>query len=140
MTSYPFGWYTEPNTSQREGFHGSYTSDQNHRSGIAPTKGVAKELVNFFGRRVGTIGARTASLARGYQPLDEVHTPRQVARARSLGRALVARIEGRRSQRFPTFAEVWVGMLRRLIVRPLVTRNPEQFAGVFPIWQEKGWL
>jgi NAD(P)H-dependent FMN reductase len=109
-------------------------------SGVAPTGGVAKNLAGFFGRRSGAIGAKTASLARGYQPLADVHKPGLPAQARALGRRLVADIWTPRRLRFPPLDYVWFLVLQRFVVRRLVTRQPDQFAGVLRIWQEKGWL
>lgn len=109
-------------------------------SGVAPTGGVAKNLAGFFGRRSGAIGAKTASLARGYQPLADVHKPGLPAQARALGRRLVADIRSPRRLCFLPLDYVWLLVLQRFVVRRLVTRQPAQFAGVLHIWQERGWL
>lgn len=65
-------------------------------SGIAPTEAVAK-TATAFGRRVGTIGAKTTTLDQGYQPLAAVHPPELPARARALGRRLVRCIRSGRA-------------------------------------------
>ena len=109
-------------------------------SGVAPTGGVAKELADFFGRRSGIIGAKTASISSGYQPLAEVHHPRLPERARALGRDLVKDIEQADRPRLPSPMHLWIGVLRRLVIRPLMTGHPDQFAGALAVWQEKGWL
>ena len=109
-------------------------------SGVAPTGGVAKNLAGFFGRRSGTIGAKTTSDMRGPPGLPDLHDSRLPARARALGRRLVADIRSPRRLRFLSPEYVWFLVLQRFVVRRLVTRHPDQFAGVLRIWQEKGWL
>jgi len=108
-------------------------------SGVAPTIGLAKRLADFFGQRSGVIGAKTASISKGYQPLADVHPSRLPERARELGRRLIRDIE-RPQRRLPSPMRLWVRFLRRFVVRPLVEGNPDQFAGVLAIWKEKGWL
>lgn len=108
-------------------------------SGVAPTGGVAAGLADFFGRRVGAIGGKTTTVATGYRPLSEDHDPRLPGRARKLGRLLTARISGV-SRGLPSPMGIWIGILRRLVIRPLVEGNPDQFGGVLAIWKEKGWL
>ncbi len=108
-------------------------------SGVAPTGGVASSLATLFGRRCGTIGAKTASVKRGYRPLSESHHPGLPERAHALGIQLVNEIQNPRRRRFPQLTSVWIHILRRYVVRPLVVGNPDQFAGVLRIWQEKGW-
>ena len=102
-------------------------------SGVAPTGGVAKELADFFGQRSGIIGAKTASVSRGYQPLAEVHHPRLPERARALGRGLIRDIEQADRPRLPSPIHLWIGALRRLVIRPLMTGHPDQFAGVLAV-------
>jgi NAD(P)H-dependent FMN reductase len=109
-------------------------------SGVAPTAGVAKYVAGMFGQRCGVIGAKTTSIAHGYQRLAEVHDRRLPERARALGRSLVARIQTAHQPRFPTPAHLWYGILARFVLQPMVARNAEQFAGVLQIWREKGWL
>ena len=104
-------------------------------SGVAPTSGVAKHLADFFGQRAGIIGAKTTTIARGYGSLSADHDPRLPERARRLGRLLVARI-AHPPRRLPSPMLLWISILRRFVVRPLVEGNPEQFAGVLAIWKE----
>jgi multimeric flavodoxin WrbA len=109
-------------------------------SGVAPTRGLARELAVFFGRRVGVVGAKTANLAMGYQPLAEVHAQRLPDRARRLGRRLVRQIQSHALGQRRSLMGIWISILRRLFIRPLVVKNAEQFAGVIQIWREKGRL
>lgn len=109
-------------------------------SGVAPMRGVAKELATFFGQSVGVIGAKTATIANGYQPLTKVHPDRLPARAHKLGQRLVQRSRQQASRRAPTLTRLWIGLLRRTILRPLVRGNADQFAGILRIWKEKGFI
>ena len=109
-------------------------------SGVAPTRGLAKELAMLFGQRSGVIGAKTTSIDRGYQRLADVHSPRLPKRARAVGRKLVQDVLSGSRWRLPRPQDLWIAALRRWVVRPLVTGHPEQFAGVLDIWQAKGWL
>jgi multimeric flavodoxin WrbA len=109
-------------------------------SGVAPTAGVAKYVAGLFGQPYGVIGAKTTSIAHGYQVLAEVHDHRLPMRARALGQSLVVRIQSAHEPRFPTPLSLWYRILARYVIQPLVTQNPEQFAGVLRIWREKGWL
>lgn len=106
-------------------------------SGVAPTQGVAKELAGLFGRRCGAIGAKTATIRSGYQSLARVHDPRLPGRARRLGRRLVQRARAPQARQVPSPWYLWIAALRRFVVQPLVANNPEQFAGVIRIWQER---
>jgi multimeric flavodoxin WrbA len=109
-------------------------------SGVAPTRGVAKELAVFFGHKVGVIGAKTASISAGYQPLAAVHSRRLPERARKLGWRLAQSIQRRGTSPPQSLKRLWISVLRRLFIKPLVLGNREQFAGVIQIWQEKGIL
>lgn len=109
-------------------------------SGVAPTRGLARYLANFFGRRVGVIGARTADLSGGYQPLARGQDLRMEGGARRLGRRLVAKTRSRHRVGLPTPSMIWIDILRRFVVRPLIERNADQFSGVLRIWSENGWL
>jgi multimeric flavodoxin WrbA len=103
-------------------------------SGLAPTRGTAK-AAEMFGRSSGIIGAQTASLRKGYQPLAERHSPRLPRRARALGGKLVRDI--RRSDRALDLRRLYIAALRSLLNRFLVERNPELFAGAIRIQQER---
>jgi hypothetical protein len=109
-------------------------------SGVAPTCGLARGLAMHLGRPSGIVGTKTASVAHGYQPLIEVHPPRLPARARAVGHRLVADIQCPRRLRAPSLGHVWHRILMELVIRPLVTGHPDQFAGVLCIWEEKGWV
>jgi len=109
-------------------------------SGVAPTKGLARRLAGFFGRCCGMIGAKTTTLAEGYQPLAEVHDARLPERAGVLGRRLVSEIAHPNRLRWPRLEAVWHIFLRRFVIRRLILGNTDQFAAVIPIWEEKGWL
>lgn len=109
-------------------------------SGVAPTAGVAKGLAVFFGRQCGTIGAKTASVKRGYQSLAEVHNPQLVRRAHALGRRLVGAVRNAGKRPSLSVEQIWFRILRTVVVRPLVLNNSKQFEGVIEIWKEKGWL
>jgi len=110
-------------------------------SGVAPTSGVARTLADFFGHRVAIIGAKTTTIKHGYTRLSEVGNDRLRAQAVALGQRLVDEICVPRRQWLPTPIEVWFRLfLWPHVVKPLVTRHPEQFAGVMRIWKEKGML
>lgn len=109
-------------------------------SGVAPTRGVAKSLAGLFGRPSGTIGATTATIAHGYRPLAATHDRRLPARARRLGRRLVSDIRSPAGRPMLSPFHIWIAILRRLVVQPLVLNNPDQFAGVIRIWREQGRL
>ena len=91
-------------------------------SGVAPTSGVAKHLADFFGQRVGIIGAKTTTISRGYGSLSADADPRLPERARRLGWLLVARI-AHPPRRLPSPMRLWINILRRFVVRPLVEGN-----------------
>lgn len=107
-------------------------------SGVAPTGQVARSLAGLFGQSSGTIGAKTASVAHGYRPLATFHPPRLPARACRLGRRLVDDIRSPAKSLVPSPWSLWISVLRRFVVQPLVLNNPEQFAGVIRIWREQG--
>jgi multimeric flavodoxin WrbA len=109
-------------------------------SGAAPTGGVAADLADFFGRRSGAIGAKVTTVAAGYTSLARVHDRGLPPRARALGRRLVRDIVTPRRFAVSNPKVLWIGLLWRFFLHPLVTRNPEQFGGVIGIWKEKGWL
>lgn len=108
-------------------------------SGVAPTGGVADNLANFFGRNCGKIGATTATLTGGYHVLANHHHPNLPVRARALGHKLVQSIQ-RPAWQSVTLKYLWIEFLRRVLLRRLVTRNAGQFAGILPVWQERGYL
>jgi multimeric flavodoxin WrbA len=108
-------------------------------SGVAPTGGVARTVADFFGQGVAIIGAKTTSIERGYTRLGETENIRLRERAAALGERLVAEIRSPNRRWLPTPIEVWFRLfLWPYVVRPLVTRHPEQFAGVIRIWKEQG--
>ncbi|MFW9950185.1 MAG: flavodoxin family protein [Candidatus Thorarchaeota archaeon] len=107
-------------------------------SGIAPTKRLAKRLSNFFGRRIGVIGVKTASLKKGYLPLLESYPKKTPKKARALGKKLVKSIEQNTNPR--VFSYWWILLLRKYLLSRILKINPEQFAGIIPIWLENGWL
>ncbi len=88
----------------------------------------------MFGRCSGTIGAKTASLTKGYQPLSKAPSPRLPRRARALGRRLVQDIQHPKAF---DLQRAWFDFLRALLKRFVVMRHPDQFAGVLRIWREK---
>jgi NAD(P)H-dependent FMN reductase len=104
-------------------------------SGVAPAGKVAKGLATVLGRRAGAIGARTASVTQGYRPLAQAHKAALPGRARAMGRTLVTAI--RSPRRPPPVIYAWFWVLRRLVLRPMVTRHPNQFAGVLSIWRQQ---
>ncbi len=107
-------------------------------SGIAPTKRLAKNLGNFFGRRVGIIGVKTATLKKGYQPLIDHYNKKIPKRAHMLGKKLVKKIEQDSNPR--GFTYWWINFLRKHLLSRVLKNSPEHFAGVIPIWLENGWL
>ena len=99
-------------------------------SGIAPTRATARAGAEF-GQCSGIIGAKTASLIKGYRPLTEFYSPRLVRKARALGRRLVHDIQ-RPDTAFDLKA-VWINFLRGLLNRFLVYRYPDEFGGAIRI-------
>jgi NAD(P)H-dependent FMN reductase len=109
-------------------------------SGIAPTASVARQIGSFFGVRSATLGARTASLRRGYHPLSPRTHPRLHARARRTGHRLVQDVRSPSWFRMGVLKRRWVQFLRRQLMPHLVTRHPERFAWVLKTWRERGWI
>jgi hypothetical protein len=109
-------------------------------SGLAPTRGVAREIASFFGQRSSLLGARTASLRHGYRPLTPQTHHRLRARARRAGRRLVHDIRTRPLLRIGRMQRLWINVLRRRLLPRLITRHPEPFAAVIEDWGERGWL
>ena len=105
-------------------------------SGLAPTRNTAKAAV-MFGQCSGTIGAKTASLTKGYQPLTEANAPRLARRARRLGHRLVREIRHGHRRLGARLTRAWFGFLRWMLRRCVVDRHPNQFAGVIRIWEKK---
>ncbi len=108
-------------------------------SGVAPTRGVAKQIAEYCGFCSGTVGATTATVKYGYRRLEEHHPKGLPDRARKLGQKLVrdtqaASVPGLRQLRWQ-----WIRFLHNHFVRPLVQNNPDQFGGVLQVWKEKGW-
>ena len=106
-------------------------------SGIAPTRCTAKAAAEGLGRCCGTLGAKTASLAHGYQPLSRSHSPRLPDRARGLGERLVRTIRHPRKLSTVHLNHLWIGFLRQVLKHVVVKRSPEQFAGVLRLWRER---
>jgi len=87
---------------------------------------VAKEIAGFFGLRCGVIAAKTVTFKKGIQPLSASdEAPSLSIRAEKLGKKLVNRIEAGR--RVPTLDSLWIGFLRRVILKRLIKRFPESF-------------
>jgi len=103
-------------------------------SGLAPTGNTAR-AAEMFGRCSGVIGAKVTSLTEGYRMLAEAHSPCLPRQARALGRRLVRDIQ--LPDRAFNLKRAWIGFLRRLLRRFVVERQPDLFAGVIRIWQEK---
>jgi len=100
-------------------------------SGLAPTKGVAKGIAEMFGQRCGAIGATTATLENGPQPLEQNHRPDLPARANKLGKRFVNRISANK----PVFSlkSLWINILRKYLLSKMVTRFPKFFGGAINI-------
>lgn len=107
-------------------------------SGIAPTGGVAKEITEFFGRRIGTIGIKCGSLKKGYQHLAENSNHKKRDKARKLGRKLVEKCQ--KGGKTFSLKHLWINFLRKYLLSRMIKRNEEEFAGIIPIWEEKEWL
>lgn len=109
-------------------------------SGVAPTRDLARQLAGFFGRPIGILGAKTSTVAHGYQTLAAMHRDRLPAKARRMGERLVTRLTTQPTLRLPTLQALWIGVLRQVVIRRMITGNPEQFAAVIQIWRARGWL
>lgn len=107
-------------------------------SGVAPYKKLAAELSQNFGKPVGYIGAKTATLKHAYQDLKNVHKKGLEEKAKKLGEKLVYRIIKGKSGF--SVKGIWISILRKLILKPMVLRNKEQFCGVIEIWKDKKWI
>lgn len=59
-------------------------------------------------------------------------------KARKLGKKLVFEIQSNNRPRALFYA--WINFLRKHLLSRVLKNNPDQFARVIPIWQEKGWL
>ncbi len=109
-------------------------------SGVAPTRDLARQLAGFFGRPVGVLGAKTSTVAHGYRPLTEAHPDRLPARARRMGERLIHQLTSQPPIRIPTPQAIWIAFLRQVVIRRMITGNPQKFAAVIEIWQARGWL
>ena len=107
-------------------------------SGIAPTKKLAKRIANFFGRRVGIIGVKTASIKRGYQSLNNMNNGKILEKANTLGKTLVESIKNNHHPR--TLFYWWITFLRKHLLSRVIKNSPEQFSSVIPIWKKKDWF
>ena len=108
--------------------------------GVASPTAVAKEAARIFGRRFAVLTATTATASGEHVPVDEAHQPRLAARARKLGRRLVARIGRPGRLRLSSVWYAWLKSLRRMSVRRQLVRNPYTLRAVIAAWREKGWL
>jgi hypothetical protein len=107
-------------------------------SGIAPTKGVAKDAASMFGRRIGHMGVKTASLSGGFKSLDVDSDHEDKEEALELGRELAGKCQqdgGKWSLKY-----AWIGFLRKVFLKRLILKNKKSFSGIIQIWKEKGWL
>jgi multimeric flavodoxin WrbA len=107
-------------------------------SGIAPTHKLAKELANFFGRRIAIIGIKCASLKKGYQKLAESYDKNDYIKAFNLGKKLILSIKQEKKPR--VLFNAWINFLRKYLLSRVIKNNSEQFIGVLPVWYERGWL
>ena len=107
-------------------------------SGIAPTKKLAKRIANFFGRRVGIIGVKTASIKRGYQSLNNMNNGKILEKENTLGKTLVESIKNNHHPR--TLFYWWITFLRKHLLSRVIKNSPEQFSSVIPIWKKKDWF
>ena len=96
-------------------------------SGVAPTKNVARRIADMFGCRCGFLGATTATLKGGYQPLELVHKPDLPEKANRLGKKLVYRLGKRKGKEVFTMKRIWISFLRKHLLSKMVTRFPEEF-------------
>lgn len=107
-------------------------------SGIAPTKGVAKDAASMFGRRIGHIGVKTASFSGGFKSLEVDSDHEDKEEALELGRELTEKCQqggGKWSLKY-----AWIGFLRKVFLKRLILKNKKSFSGIIQIWKEKGWL
>ena len=109
-------------------------------SGVAPTRKVAREISEIFGRRIATITSKTAKLSGGYIPLSAKNNPGLKKRAKRVGLKLLDRIERPTTIEPAGLKYLWIGFLRRIFLKRLITNNPGQFEGIIRIWKEKGWI
>lgn len=109
-------------------------------SGVAPTRGTARELADFFGNKIGIVGVNTASLNAAYAPLDDENYPKQKQAAIRMGRKLADRVRLPVHVRRKSLKMRWINLLWRYFIVRLVVKNPEQFAGVIQIWRENGMV
>jgi multimeric flavodoxin WrbA len=107
-------------------------------SGIAPTKKLGKNLANFFGRKVGIVGIKCASLKSGYQNINDVCSEKDRKKAKKLGMKLMNSIKKQKKTRSLIYS--WINFLRKHLLSRMIRNNPEQFRGVLSTWREKGWL
>lgn len=107
-------------------------------SGIAPTRAVAKDSAALFGRPIGIIGVKCATLKEGHKSLQENSNPKKRNKAIKLGRKLVKK--SRRGRKAFSLQYCWINFLRKHLLSRMIKRNKEQFSGVLDIWKEKGWM
>lgn len=106
-------------------------------SGIAPTKKVAKDIADIFGKKVGIMGVKTASIAHGYQKLAEINSCKVKERAKKIGKKLI--MECKKGPKKKSLKQRWIRFLRTKLMIKIIKKNPEQFSGVIDIWKDKGW-
>ncbi|TXT62164.1 MAG: putative 2-amino-4-deoxychorismate dehydrogenase [Promethearchaeota archaeon] len=106
-------------------------------SGIAPTKRVAKDSANMFGKRIGVMGIKTASLNGEFTSLQINSDHKKKKNAKKLGRKLVKKC--RQGGKTWSLKSAWIGFLRKYFLKRLLKKNRVKFAGVIEIWKEKGW-
>lgn len=107
-------------------------------SGIAPTKKVAKEAANMFGKRIGVIGIKTASLSGKFKYINEKSDHKKREKAIKLGKTLAVHCE--KGGKYWSLKSAWINFLRKHFLKRLIKRNRGKFAGVIEIWKKKGWL
>lgn len=107
-------------------------------SGFAPNKKLAKKIAMVMGHKIGVIGVKTSSIKNGYQSLKDLKKDRLNRKAHELGRKLVSSI--RLNKKPHSFMYWWINFLRKHLIKRVIKNNPEQFSGILPIWQQKGWL
>ncbi len=107
-------------------------------SGIAPTKKTAKKVAMTFGRPLGWIGVKTATISGGYQKISKESFHKKYKKARELGKELVT--ETKKGSKKWSLKFAWINFLRKHMLKKLVVNNKDQFGGVVKVFKEKSWL
>jgi len=104
-------------------------------SGAAPARPLAKVLAQLMARASGWLGVRTVSFRRGKVPITASDYSRERTRAIQLGQRLVQDVA--MGRRISPLKSQWIALLRKRLLPRFVEQNPDDFAAILNMWNEK---